>query len=202
MTKTESTSFVSIHGGHSRFGDGAGELEEIAEAYAAKGFEWVGLTEHIPPVSERHLFSHHVEQGETPASLLELFAEYFEVARRLQKEYRDRLRIFVGFETECYTGYVSHVERLRSRFKPDYIVGAVHHVRDITIDWKPETYAEAAEAVGVLDALYCEYFDQQFGLLEVLQPEVVGHFDLIRMHDKDYRQRIEKPEIRDRNASS
>ena len=32
----------------------------------------------------------------------------------------------------------------------------------------------------------------------MLKPEVVGHFDLIRMHDKDYRQRLEKPRIREK----
>ena len=33
--------------------------------------------------------------------------------------------------------------------------------------------------VGGIDALYCEYFDLQFQVLEVLQPEVVGHLRFV-----------------------
>ena len=194
MKETTSTSapLVSIHGGHSgQFGDGSDSLEEIVCAYIHNGFEWVGITEHIPPVSARFLLSEKIEEGHTTESLLERFAEYNSVARLLQSKYRDSIQILVGFETECYTGYVAHVESLRSRFQPDYIVGSVHHVRDTVIDGSQQLYAQAIEKVGGIDALFCEYFDQQYELLGVLKPEVVGHFDLIRMHDKGYLQRLE-----------
>ena len=68
----------------------------------------------------------------------------------------------------------------------------------IPIDGSPALYARAVEEVGGIDALFCEYFDQQYELLEVLQPEVVGHFDLIRMHDQDYHGRLERPEVKGR----
>ncbi len=191
---------VSIHGGHSReFGDAADStLEEIVRAYVDKGFEWVGLTEHIPPVSADFLLPWEAEEGQTPESRMERFTEYFSTARRLQREYRDSIRILVGFETEGCTGYVEHVNRLRNQFQPDYIVGSVHHVRDICIDGRPEWYAQAVAETGGIEALFCEYFDQQYELIEELKPEVVGHFDLIRMHDKDYRQRLEIPRIKKR----
>ncbi|MCY3736828.1 MAG: histidinol-phosphatase [Gemmatimonadaceae bacterium] len=191
---------VSIHGGHSReFGDaGDSTLEEMVRAYVDNGFQWVGITEHIPPASADFLLPWETEEGQTPESRMERFTEYFSAARRLQGEYRDSIRIFVGFETEGYTGYVEHVNRLRKRFRPDYIVGSVHHVRDICIDGRPERYAQAVAETGGIEALFCEYFDQQYELIEELEPEVVGHFDLIRMHDKDYRQRLEIPGVKKR----
>ena len=202
MKKPNSSSdaLVSIHGGHSReFGDAdESTLEEIVCAYVRKGFKWVGITEHIPPVSADFLWPWDIEEGHTAQSMLIRFEEYFAAARRLQAKYHDSIRMFVGFETECYTGYVAHVNHLRSRFQPDYIVGSVHHVRDMCIDGPPEWYAQAAEKVGGIDALFCEYFDQQFELLETLEPEVVGHFDLIRRHDADYRRRLETPKIKQR----
>ena len=192
---------VSIHGGHSKeFGDAADStLEEIVRAYVDNGFEWVGLTEHIPPVSADFLLPWEAEEGQTPESRMERFTEYFSTARRLQREYRDSIRILVGFETEGCTGYVEHVNRLRNQFQPDYIVGSVHHVRDICIDGRPEWYAQAVAETGGIEALFCEYFDQQYELIEELKPEVVGHFDLIRMHDKDYRQRLEIPRSQEEN---
>ena len=156
------------------------------------------ITEHIPPASADFLFPWEIEEGQTLESKMERFTEYFSVARRLQGDYRDSIRILVGFETESYKGYVAHVNSLRHRFQPDYIVGSVHHVRDICIDGMPKWYAQAIEEAGGIDELFCEYFDKQYELVEELEPEVVGHFDLIRMHDKDYRQRLETPEIKER----
>ena len=193
----KSTALVSVHGGHSReFGDAdTSTLEEVVCAYIDQGFKWVGITEHIPPPSTDFLFPWEIEEGQTCESRMERFTEYFSVARRLQKKYRDAIQLLVGFETESYTGYAVHVNGLRDRFQPDYIVGSVHHVRDICIDGPPAWFAQAVEEVGGIDALFCEYFDQQYELLEALEPEVVGHFDLIRMHDADYRRRLETPEI-------
>ena len=202
MTASNSTpaALVSVHGGHSKeFGDAdESTLEEVVRAYVRKGFKWVGITEHIPPVSADFMWAWDVEAGHTVQSMLEQFEQYFSVARNLQSEFQDSIQILVGFETECYTGYVDHINSLRSRFRPDYIVGSVHHVRDICIDGPPEWYAQAVEEVGGIDALFCEYFDQQYELIKALNPEVVGHFDLIRMHDVDYRRRLETPEIKER----
>ena len=195
-----SVALVSIHGGHSgQFcSHSSDSLEEMLRAYIDKGYEWVGITEHIPRVSARFLAPEEIEEGHTVDSLFERFTDYFSVARKLQSKYQGSIRILVGFETESYTGYAAHVENLRGRFQPDYIVGSAHNVRDIGIDDTPKQYADAAEAVGGIDELFCEYFDQQYELIEALKPEVVGHFDLIRMHDKDYSGRLEKPRIREK----
>ena len=46
-----------------------------------------------------------------------------------------------------------------------------------------------------MDNLYCRYFDQQFEMIQILKPAVVGHFDLIRIFDDDYASRMTKPAI-------
>ena len=53
---------------------------------------------------------------------------------------------------------------------------------------------QAVEEAGGIDALFCEYFDQQYELLEELEPEVVGHFDLIRMHDEGLSSALRDPQ--------
>jgi histidinol-phosphatase (PHP family) len=195
-----STNQVSAHGGHSgQFCSHASDsLEAIVDEYAAQHFKWVGITEHMPPVSEEFLYPDEIEAGLTAESIYDRFTEYFSVARALQRRHRDSLRILVGFETECHTGYERFAKDLRSEFDPDYIVGSVHHVRDIPIDGTPEQYAQAAAAAGGIEQLYCEYFDQQLQLLEALKPEVVGHFDLIRIWDSDYHARLMKDPVKDR----
>lgn len=191
---------VSIHGGHSgQFCNHATDsLEAIVQEYIDKNFKWFGITEHMPPASDIFLFSEEIEAGLTPESMYQRFENYMSVARALQNKYRDTIQVFVGFETECYTGSEHLVKELRSKFNPDYIVGSIHHVRDIVIDGSPKNYAKAVSATGGLDELYCEYFDQQYQLLETVQPEVVGHFDLIRIHDRDYPKRLTHTKVKDR----
>jgi histidinol-phosphatase (PHP family) len=77
-----------------------------------------------------------------------------------------------------------------AKFRPDYIVGSVHHVGDVPIDQSKERYADAIDLAGGIDALYCDYFDLQYSLIRDFEPAVVGHFDLIRLFDPDYTQRL------------
>ncbi len=49
--------------------------------------------------------------------------------------------------------------------------------------------------MGGLPAMYAAYFDASSRLLEAMRPEVVGHFDLIRLHDRGYRQTLAAPEV-------
>ena len=56
----------------------------------------------------------------------------------------------------------------------------------------------AVDAAGGIEQLYCDYFDLQLELIEALVPEVVGHFDLIRIYDPDYPARWAERKIWDR----
>lgn len=188
---------VSVHGGHSgQFCNHAtGTLEEIIQQYISLGFEWVGITEHAPVETPELLYPDEREAGMTPQSRLDLFADYMTECRRLQEKYRSRITIFSGMETETYTGCATAIPRLIAQYKPDYIVGSLHHVDDLGFDYSREQYQETADRLGGIDAMYCRYFDRQHEVITRLKPAVVGHFDVIRIHDPDYRQRLAKPEI-------
>lgn len=188
---------VSVHGGHSgQFCSHAkNSLEEIVKAYIDWGFPWVGITEHMPPASDAYLYPEEKQEGLDAGALLERFAEYITVCRRLQARYKDRIEIWVGFETEYYTGSLDLTRRLIAQFSPDYVVGSVHHVKEIPFDYSPERYREAADRCGGIDGLYAAYFDQQYEMLGILNPRVVGHLDLIRIYDPEYRKRLLRPDI-------
>lgn len=179
---------VSIHGGHSgQFCTHAKDsLEEIVQAYIAGGFTWVGLTEHMPPADERFLYSDEKRAGLNVESMNDRFDRYMAEARRLQALYHEEIEIFVGFETEDYSGAAERVRELFGRYRPDYLVGSIHHIDDIPFDYSAEHYQQAVEAAGGMEAIYCRYFDRQFDMIQQLVPRVVGHFDLIRLFDPDY----------------
>ena len=188
---------VSVHGGHSgQFCLHATDmLEEIIGLYIERGFPWVGITEHAPGISLELLYPDQQAAGLTPDFLLERFGRYMKECRRLQEKYRDRIEIFAAMESETYSGYREFMPYLMRTFRPDYIVGSVHFVDDMGFDYSQEQYDETAAAVGGKDELYCRYFDQQYEMIELLRPSVVGHFDLVRIFDPDYRTRLEKPAI-------
>lgn len=84
----------------------------------------------------------------------------------------------------------------------EYIVGSIHHVNGIPIDFDAQTYQKALQSFTAtsetpkdsedsehaqLDSFLCAYFDAQFQLLERFRPEVVGHFDLCRLYTPSLR---------------
>lgn len=191
---------VSVHGGHSGSfcGHATDTLEDVVARYAELGFEWVCLTEHMPTRTASLMADEEAAAGFDVPGLQARFADYFQTARRLTAEYQDRMKIFVGFETEAYSGYQAEVSELIERYQPDMLVGSVHHLYDILFDGSPEHYRRAVAQAGDIETLYCDYFDVQLELIERFEPAVVGHFDLIRIHDPDYAERWRVPAIRDR----
>ncbi len=194
---TKSPERVSVHGGHSGQFCGHAEdtLEEIIRAYIARGYAWVGITEHMPPERDAQSYPDELEAGMNAADQQARFADYMAACRRLRDKYASEIRVLVAFEAEAYTGYERWVPAVRKAFEPDYIVGSVHQIDDRLIDGSPAWYREAAEAVGGLDELYCAYFDRQYEVITTLEPEVIGHFDLVRIFDAEYSARLAMPPV-------
>ena len=188
---------ISLHGGHSgQYCDHARDtLAEIVAAYHDAGFECVGVTEHMPPFDDAWLYPDEVAQGRSAAWMKARFALYVAEARVLVREYKDRMRILVGMESEWYPGCAQWIADLRQYHGLDYVVGSVHHVRGLCFDFSRESYEQASVHCGGLSRMYAAYFDEQFAMLQATKPEVVGHFDLIRLHDPEYLRTIEDPDV-------
>ena len=188
---------VSVHGGHSgQFCSHAHDtLEAIVLAYIAKGYPWVGISEHMPPVSSDFIYPDENAAGMDMFALRARFVEYMRTCRRLQAMYRNDIRIFVGFESENCSGSIAYTQVLARTFHPDYIVGSAHHVKDIAFDYSKTHYHAACDRCGGIEGLYLNYFDEQYELIRALSPQVVGHFDIVRIHDPDYRSRLASPPV-------
>lgn len=113
----------------------------------------------------------------------------------MRHEYRDRIRLLIGLESELiYPEILDNVQELIQRHSLDYIVGSVHHVEGIPIDYDMSTYQRAEQAAHAewirlqggdvgdstpTEAIFLRYFDLQFEMLQRLRPAIVGHFDLV-----------------------
>lgn len=120
------------------------------------------------------------------------FDAYIIEATRLKGIYSDQIELLIGLETECITqDSLVHLQELLKKHEQviSYIVGSVHHVNGIPIDFDKATFEralrsfeEGKDGLSQLDQLFCAYFDAQYQLLRLCQPEVVGHIDLCRLY--------------------
>lgn len=162
-------------------GHATNTLEEVVQEAIAKGMSTFCLTEHIH--RDRIDFYPGEEAVYTTESLAQLYDDFNQEARRLQKAYGDRIQLFVGFEGEWIRETsLSIIQDLLDKYNLDLFVGSVHHVHTIPIDYDTAMYQQARERAGGSDEqIFADYFDAQYAMLQALHPPVVGHFDLIRL---------------------
>jgi histidinol-phosphatase (PHP family) len=174
--------WFSYHGGHSgEFCRHAkGQLESVVQAAVDARFTTYGLSEHAPRFLPQHLYPE--EQSLSPADLQATFRRYVASALELRRKYAGRLELLIGFETEALpvADWPERMRTLRRSAPFDYIVGSVHSIGDTWVDLNAETTARAAEESGGWEPLRCAYFDRLAELVQTLEPEIVGHVDLVR----------------------
>lgn len=174
-----------MHSHHSHSGDyishAAGTLEEMVATAQKRGFSVYCLTEHMPRLSNHYLYPEELEKNYTTQSLDGDFERYLAHARQLQAS--SSLKLLVGFELEGIDE--AHIEAaLAWKPKFDMCVGLVHFVHGIPIDFNSELWLQArSKKDGLTRTLYRDYFDLQYKVLVSSTPEVVGHFDLIRLFE-------------------
>ncbi|KAI8143530.1 Polymerase/histidinol phosphatase-like protein [Fennellomyces sp. T-0311] len=177
---------------------GYGLLEDVVKEAVRKGFHAYGLSEHMPRFAASELYPEELEAQCTPATLSTLYDDFNVHARRLIEKYQGQIELLVGTEIEFIRPqYADYVNALRN--KVDYVVGSLHHVGTVPIDFSPELYKQALDQHGDITSLFAAYFDEQYEMLRQVRPEVVGHFDLVRIFaSAEQQQTVSQPEIWDK----
>ncbi|KAF8333022.1 histidinol-phosphatase [Cantharellus anzutake] len=197
-----------MHSHHSHSGQfcrhANGALSEVAQAAVLKGFSVYGLTEHAPRYRTRDLYPE--ESDLSIEDLSSAFDTFVNEAHNVREEHSSSATAFlVGLETDYITDLdLVMTENLLARHgdKFDYIVGSIHHVNEIPIDFDRETFERALGSFGGSDApdsttaslinqdipqnyqdLIISYLDSQYKLMQGLHPEIIGHFDLFRLYN-------------------
>lgn len=177
----------SLHGGHSgEFCDHArGTLREVLEAAHAHGFSAFGVSEHAPRYGDHLLYDQEREWGWGVPKLIELFDTYTTELFALAEEFDGRLEVLRGFEAEVVpeADWLGRMNALRSRGF-DFVVGSVHHVREISVDGPMADFEKALGLCGGLEPLVVEYYESLANMVTLFQPEVVGHLDLVRKNGR------------------
>eukprot|EP00842_Homolaphlyctis_polyrhiza_P001362 jgi/Hompol1/2226/HPOL_005919-RA len=190
---------VSLHSHSGQFClHAVGNLEDIVLKAIELGYEVYGLTEHMPRTRNQDLYPEeaHLQASDTVST----FDQFIAHARHLQQKYSSKIKLLVGMETEnIHSQTLSEINSICQRLRPDYLVGSVHHIRELPLDFDEEGFARiealfSIEATGSADEsrtigtelAFQSYFDSQYELLRTIKPMVVGHFDLVRIFRPDF----------------
>jgi len=149
-----------------------------------------------------------------------IYLDFLDAATNLQRKYRDKICLLIGIETDFVTRIdLDKTQAILDRSTDiQYVVGSVHHVAGVSIDFDKSTYLRSVEhcTAGTtgstmsiasssklempqprnpdlvptdqqLVPFLVKYLDAQYEMIEALEPEVVGHFDLCLLFNPGYR---------------
>ncbi|EGW29902.1 uncharacterized protein SPAPADRAFT_52755 [Spathaspora passalidarum NRRL Y-27907] len=141
----------------------------------------------MPRLESRFLYPEETDRDYSIDNLVQDFDKYVNHVVQLQQRYNDKdgMKIILGFEVEGIDDpHIEYSQALLARNPSiQMMVGSVHFVHQIPIDFTPELWQRAREATTekTTRALFRDYFALQYRVISGLKPMVVGHFDLIRL---------------------
>ena len=152
---------------HTSFDHGADTPEEIVKKAIEKGFDSIGFSGHAHTYYADNTFS--MSPSRTIA--------YKKDVERLKREYKDKIKIFLGLEFDMYSdtpqdGY-------------DYMIGSCHYLKMgddfVNVDHDENYYKQMIDKYFDGDGMKLakEYFRQAAMLPKFANIDILAHFDLI-----------------------
>lgn len=162
---------------HSRFDDGACDLEDYVLSALKKDFSVLGFSAHAPVLFETDW---NMKQDS--------WDEYVGLSESLKEKYRDRIEIYTGLEADFYKGCVNW----RNRKGIDYTIGAIHFAyhpqsgRYLAFDGSRQEFEENLELNfdGDIRRLVEGYYGLVREMLMKMTPNIVAHLDVIRKNNQ------------------
>ncbi len=168
---------------HSTFCDGSAEPEAYVKKAIMLGLHSLGFSGHAPIPMENGF-----------AIKDEELSTYCDTIRSLKDKYKDQIHIFLGLEIDYIPGFTKDFQDFRDQCKLDYTIGSVHLVVN------PEnkqlwfidggniaTYDEGLQQIfnGDIQQAVKTYYQQINQMIITQKPDIIGHFDKIKMNNKN-----------------
>jgi histidinol-phosphatase (PHP family) len=168
---------------HTRFSDGKKEAEDYCKKALEIGFHSLGFSDHAPV-----LFSN--KYSIEPQRL----DDYFSTILSLKEKYKGQLSIYLSLEADFIPNSTHPFDYFREKAPMDYIIGSVHLVYHQMKKemWFIDGGDQDLWDMGLRDifegdiktAVYA-FYEQTMEMIETQNPEVIGHLDKIKMHNKE-----------------
>lgn len=167
---------------HTHFCDGSSAPEEYILSAIQKNMHSLGFSGHAAVPFEN---SWSIKPDR--------INDYFSTVRELKLKYADRLNVLISLEIDHIPGVTEGIEKLRKQYNLDYAIGSVHLVTDRVsdklwfIDGPEKNYITGLETIfnnNIQNAVGA-YYKQIQEMVAVHKPDIIGHFDKVKMNNKD-----------------
>lgn len=163
-----------LHTHHERCGHAEGAIADYIEAAIAKGVSVIGISDHSP------YFGDPSDRPHPKITMAKSdFANYVNEVLRLKEQYRDRIEVLLGVESDFFPEHADTYRRTYENYPFDYIIGSVHHVDGVSIfnrnRWNKQT---AAQRQATKEAYY-----ERIGRSATSRMfDVLGHIDAMKAY--------------------
>lgn len=161
-----------LHTHHDRCGHARGGIREYIEAAVSRGLRIIGISDHSP------YFGETVDQAHPLIAMAKSeFPRYVEEVLRLKEEYKDRIEVLLGVESDFFP---EHADVYRAVYEPypfDYIIGSVHQSGGVSI-FNKKRFKGLSDAEKIRQKeLYYDLIAQsaRSGMFQIL-----GHIDAMK----------------------
>lgn len=168
---------------HNHFCDG----KEAPEVYIKKaielGFNALGFSSHAPVLFDN-------EYSIKPEKL----SDYCSEIETLKQKYSNKIELFLALEADYIPNKTHDFSYFRKECKLDYIIGSIHLVAHPSngLIWyidggQQERWDIGLQEVfeGDIRAGVSAFYHQSNQMIEKQNPDILGHFDKIKMHNKN-----------------
>ena len=147
-----------------------------------RGFDVIGFSEHAPLPMENGFA--------IPEEKLE---DYKNHITALKEKYRGRIEIYISLEMDYIPGVTSDFSLLKESMGLDYVIGSIHLVKNADTPhlWfidgpQKDIYDEGVRQAfgGNIRAAVKAYFRQMNEMITTQKPDIIGHMDKVKMHNK------------------
>ena len=168
---------------HTKYCDGKDEPERYVEQAISLGFGSLGFSGHAPVPFENNF-----------AILPHDLPVYVNEIRALKKQYQSQIPIYISLEMDYIPGVSADFKVFTETFKLDYAIGSVHLVKreGRTGLWfidgsSNNTYDKGLKELfdGDIRLGVESYYHQIEEMVIHQKPDIIGHFDKIKMHNRN-----------------
>lgn len=168
------------------------DFKEYIENAISIGLDEITFTEHLPLPKN---FEDPSPEKNSSMDLLDI-EDYISDLSKLKEEYKDKIKINIGFEVDYIEGYEKETKRfldVYGKYINDAII-SVHmlKVKDkyYVIDYSSEEFRKIADILGGVGKVYTKYYETVKKAIESdlgqYKPRRIGHLNLIRKYCKAF----------------
>ncbi len=166
---------------HSTYCDGSGTPEEYVQAALRKKFQALGFSGHTPLP-----FPNNWTMDE------EILPVYLNDIRQLQEQYSGRIELYLGLETDYLDEKYNPASPQVQALNLDYQIGSIHMLQDpedgryYSFDGPLDELHHLIQVTfgGSARKFITAYYRQMLRMLETGGFDIIGHFDLVKKHNR------------------